>query len=1082
MLSFERLAYRVFDELGTRRTVMEETGKSLLLRRIALQHADELTLLRRNLTKMGSVDELKSVLSELMQYEISPEDLEEFLATLPPENSLTYKLRDIQILYRAFNQYLADGYVTAERVLDVLTEVAGESDLLSGAVLFFDGYTGFTPVQMKLLARLMPLVSEIYVSVTLDGEEALLAPARMEDLFYMSHKMVNALCDAARDMGCPIGDPIRLDAHEKSRFADNPVLAHLERHLFRTPARTYTEDCDAHLRVVSLPSPREELSYAAAAIREIVRERGYRYGDCAIVCGDVQAYAAYADSVFSRYDIPAFVDTKRTVLYHPLTELVRAILEMANTDNAPDSVFRLLRTGLAGFAPEEVDRLENYCVEMGVRGRARWRKEFTRLPAPHGRHRPDPEAAAEELTAVNDLRARLVDLTDATGRALRKKGSTVRERTRALYDFLVRLSVEDQLRVQAEQFEEADDPEMAEVSRQIYRIVIDLMDKMVDLLGDEVLSPEDYTEILAAGLSAARVGTLPPAGDCVIVGDIERTRLTHVKCLFFLGVNDGQVPKKSRRASILSPYDREVLAEHALTLAPGEREEMFLQRFYLYWALTKPSDMLVLTYSRMDAEGQAVRPSYLIATVERLFPRLTVTEIATREMLPIATPQGSVESYLTGLVAADGGEMTPRWRALHAWYQAHAPYDARIGALFDAHFSVHRDEALDEALARTLFGVALRQSVSRLECFGDCAYRHFLQYGLELAERPEATFAPTDQGTLFHGVLERYGRRADAAGGWETLNDEQQDTFLREALREEITDLSQESLTETATGTAALGRVYRVLRRSVWAITEQIRRGEFRPDGYEVSFFNAPDTRRGGTELVGFVDRMDTRVAADRVSVRVIDYKSGSTELDLNNVYYGRQLQLPVYLHTAISILAERYPGREIVPAGLFYEHLDDPMVEAEDEVEVQDALLQALMPSGLVSADPDISLAMDRTLEPAQKSNVAPLARNKDGSLKKRADNVPPERFADLTAYAMGVIDTATRRMREGDIAAHPYHRGQTTGCDYCPYRGVCGFDPRIEGYTYREEQTMRPEEAWTAIRERLEEANGNHETPETE
>ncbi|MCD8156752.1 MAG: hypothetical protein LUD53_04810, partial [Clostridiales bacterium] len=403
VVSFERLAYRVFDELGIYQTVMEETGKSLVLRRIVEEKEDKLTILKGNLTKMGYIGELKSVISELMQYGISPEDLEDFLCNLQDDSALSMKLQDILQVYRAFDDYLGEDYVTAEKVLEVLEDVADESALLKSAVLVFDGYTGFTPVQMNLLRRLMGLVSDIYVTVTLDlrepvyragmraADDTFRGKAQIQELFYMSHKMVHALTEAAREAAFEIAEPIQIEAQEHSRFAKNPVLAHLEQNLFRARCLTYEVDCGNHLRICSLASPRAELDFAAAAIGTLVREKGYHYGDFAIVSGNVDCYERYADSVFSRYDIPYFADKKQSVLYHPLIELIRAAMEMARTDYSYESVFRFLRTDLCGFSSDETDLLENYCIEKGIRGAAKWKKRFIKPFHRHGRVPEDSE-------------------------------------------------------------------------------------------------------------------------------------------------------------------------------------------------------------------------------------------------------------------------------------------------------------------------------------------------------------------------------------------------------------------------------------------------------------------------------------------------------------------------------------------------------------------------------------------------------------------------------------------------------------------------------------------------------------------
>ena len=386
VVSFERLAYRIFDELGIQNTVMEETGKSLVLRKIAEEKGKDLTVLRGNIRKMGYINELKSMISELMQYDISVEELEDFLHQLKPESNLYYKLSDVHTMYAAFEQYLRGQYVTAERVLDVLAEAVNDSKLLHDAVFVFDGFTGFTPVQIKLLHRCMHVVRDIYVTVTLDVREDPLADRGIQDLFYMSRKMTAALLRAAQEEHFPVEEAVFLAPGAQSRLANASALQHLEQNLFRVRTLQYKGECREELQVYSLATPREELEFAAWKISELMRKCDYRYSECAIVCGDVECYEKYAQSVFSRYDMPYFVDMKTSILYHPCIELIRAILEIVEKDFSYESVFRFLRTGLSGFAEADIDFLENYVLARGIRGASKWKKKFLKPMRHTGRN------------------------------------------------------------------------------------------------------------------------------------------------------------------------------------------------------------------------------------------------------------------------------------------------------------------------------------------------------------------------------------------------------------------------------------------------------------------------------------------------------------------------------------------------------------------------------------------------------------------------------------------------------------------------------------------------------------------------
>ncbi|MCD7922348.1 MAG: PD-(D/E)XK nuclease family protein [Clostridiales bacterium] len=1079
VVSFDRLAYRVFDELGIHRTVMEETGKSLVLRRIVEENERNLTILKGNLTKMGYIGELKSMISELMQYGVSPDDLEDFLGELKEGSALRLKLSDILHIYRSFEDYLQEGYVTAERVLDVLCDAAGNSALLKDAVLILDGFTGFTPVQVKLLRELMRHVRDMYVAVTLDTRKDLSCGhrrAQMQDLFYMSHKMMNALVSAAEETGFEIAEPLRIDACERSRFGKNPVLAHLEQNLFRARSEAYEDACGSCLNLYSIASPKEELHFAAATIQTLVREMGYRYRDFAIVSGHVEGYEKYAESVFSLYEIPYFTDMKQTILYHPLIELIRAAMEMAEKDFSCESVFRYLRTGLCGFSPEEVDLLENYCIEKGIHGLRKWKKRFIKPSARHGRIHPDERALQDELSVLNQLRERLCEQTEDFMKTFQQKNLSVRERTKALYRLLCSLKTEEQLRDRQEAFERDGKERLSSAYRQIYKIVIDLFDKMVDLLGEEQLSISDYADVLEAGLSSARVGSIPQGNDCVILGDIERTRLDGIRVLFFLGVNDGVIPKKSQRGSILSPYDREMMEAHELELAPGEREQVFLQRFYLYLNLTKPSDALYLTWARMDGSGKAVRPSYLIGTMQRLFPRLEIHELEAGNFQSAVTPKSGVEAYVTGLMRLDVNKCetddlnTAEWKALHRWFLGQPEWAPVIQSLFDAHFINYQRDCLEAELAQLLYGMVLVNSVTRLELFAKCAYAHFLEYGLKLADRKEFTFESLDMGTMFHSVLQKYCISLEKTYSWDSVTEQQQEDLLRQAMEEAVLEMPNESLLESSRSAYVLERIYRIMRRSISVITEQIRRGDFRPDGYEVEFSQvselSPETLM---RTVGTVDRMDVYENDEKIYVKVVDYKSGGTKLQLLSLYYGMQLQLVVYLNAAMDTLKQQHPEKEIVPAGILYFRLDDPMIEGEagSDEEIFQEILADMRPNGLVNLEPEAYLHMDRGLLENRKSSVVPVTLKKDLTISKTGTSAAStEDFNQLREYVGEAIDSAAKEMLGGDIRVKPYRLGDRTGCDYCGFRGVCGFDRRIPGYGYEDETYLKDEEVWEKIR----------------
>ncbi len=240
VVSFPRLAYRVFDELGMGNlNILEETGKNLLLRRVAEEQQDHLRLMKASMKRSGYISEVKSVISELTQYRVTPGQLDSFIQDKGQSPLFRYKVQDIQTMYQGFVDYLEGNFITAEELLEVLARVAGQSEILKGSVIVLDGFTGFTPVQYYLLEALLKAAREVIVTVTLDGRENPYQCQGVQELFFMSKKTVQTLLHIARDVHSEVKEPYWVQHSTHSRFAGSPSLLWLEQNLFRPKPQPY---------------------------------------------------------------------------------------------------------------------------------------------------------------------------------------------------------------------------------------------------------------------------------------------------------------------------------------------------------------------------------------------------------------------------------------------------------------------------------------------------------------------------------------------------------------------------------------------------------------------------------------------------------------------------------------------------------------------------------------------------------------------------------------------------------------------------------------------------------------------------
>ncbi|MDO5423690.1 MAG: helicase-exonuclease AddAB subunit AddB [Eubacteriales bacterium] len=1072
VLSFQRLAWRIFEETGTStKTVLEETGKNLLLRKVAQEKQESLKVLGGNMKKQGFISQVKSMISELTQYDISPEELGELAGAQKNRPSLYYKLEDVKILYEGFQERLHRGYIAAEELLEVLGDNVQKSELLRGCTIALDGFTGFTPIQQKLLLELFKLAKKVYVTVTIDVREELFRPGPMHELFYLSRKTICSLNALAEQARCPVDDPIFAGSEKRGSKKGAPALHFLEQHLYRSGkyGRGAYPGIPEEISLHTAANPAKEAEFTARTIWRLIREEGWHYGEIAVITGDLEAYANPVRRVFGQYGIPVFIDETRKVLLNPALEFVKAALDVAKQNYTWESVVRLLRTGMAGIPMENVDLVENYLRAAGIRGKSRWEQPW---------ERPTKTIGEAETARCEEIRQKLSAVLVPFTTAMKGRKKTARELCETLYGFLVECRIQEQLAGREKAFEAAGKPERAREYRQIYGIIMELLDKIVELLGEEILSLEEFGQILEAGFEEAKAGMIPPEPDRVLVGDIERTRLKNIRALFFMGLNDGLVPMGQAGGGFLTDQERTVLIDAGASLAPGIRENSYIQRFYLYLHLTKPSDRLFLSYAKAGADGTPMRPSSVIARIQKLFPKLAVqdedrfSELAKR----IAGPVSGLPYLTASLPRLLDGSAGDEEKELYRWYLRQEGYQEQVKNLVRAATESRQEAGLGAQVAKALYGQNLENSVSRLERYAACAYAHFLMYGLELAPREEYVFQPVDMGNVFHGVLELFARKLEqTAYTWFNVPQEVQERLTRECVREVTEEYGGRILHSSARSEYAIQRMERIMLRTVWAVCEQVRKGGFVPSNFEVPFstakLEAVNLELSGEEtmrLRGRIDRIDVCQEENQVYVKVIDYKSGSTEFDLVAMYYGLQLQLVVYLNAALELEQRIYPEKEIVPAGIFYYHVKDPMLEVNiraDLAQVEEKILKELRPDGLVSADPDVIRKLDRGI--VKDSAVVPVSFNKDGSLSKTSKAATKEQFGVMSGYVRRQLTKLGQEILEGHTEASPYERKGRTACDYCSYREVCCFDPKIPGNRYRRLREYKAEDIFRKMEE---------------
>lgn len=1068
VLSFGRLAHQFFAKNGLNRAViLGDVGKQMALQKILLEQRDDLPYFCHMMDKNGFVSRLGKTITEFFRYRVTPEQLETMSNQEGLSHSVQDKCRDMASIYRRYEEFLSETYLTGDTTLSLLEEKLASSAAFGDTEIWLDGFYGFTPQEYGVIAQLLRLCKRVSITLPMDEHSYFASSLPPAAPFFEPHLTKQKLVSLAEEMGIAMESPVFFKENHR---AQTPALAFLEKNYFYGYYKKSPDHEGIH--ICSCATRESEMTYAAGQILSLVREKGLRYRDIAIVTNAMSAYEKGLKGILSEAGIPCFVDSRRDIASHPLIGLVNSLLECVVYDFRYESVFSYLKTGLTPMAQEDMDILENYVLAYGIKG-YKWKKDVWTYG-----FQPGQEA---EQAYLNNLRAQVMMPFASLLALKRKKNLPLRDWVTALVVQLDTLGIAEKLTALSEAAAAKGNAAKAEEHRQIWQILMDVLQKAVEILGDAPMSLDTFARILSAGLEESSMGLIPPTADSLLVGDIERSRLPDIKALLVLGVNDGILPAPAENTGIFTETEREALTAAGMELAPDGKRKLFEEQFLIYRGLTKPSHALYLTYANGDTEGKALFPSSLIARIAKMYPTLTEER---DDALPLSslTPGGCFHQLGTQMRKhVEESPMEPMWQDIYSYFATTPQWQQQLSLLRQG-FSVHdRRQKLSPKTAKNLYGKNILSSVSRLERFAACPFAYFAEYGLKARPRQLYQLRTPDLGNLFHQVLEQFAATLKKDGiSWQTLTQEETERRMDAAVDEAAPHLGNEILMDSAANRYLIKRLKRISRRAGWTLVRHIQSGMFEPAGYEVGFGPheaLPPIVIGmsdGSKLIlrGKIDRVDLLDAEGNKFVKIIDYKSGTKAFDFQDIYYGLQLQLLLYLDAYLK----NHGTESYRPGGVFYFRITDPTQTVTEEMsaeEIEHLLYSKMQMSGLVLENETVIKAMDEVfVDPVSggmrlgASDIIPLKYTKKGTPTASSLLATEEEYNALMAFTAKRAATIGESMKAGIITPAPYRKQNSTPCDYCVFSSICRYEYKDRPY-YRNLKKIGKEDFWENLNE---------------
>ena len=1043
VLTLSRMAYRVMQEVGGGLESLSKCGKAMLVYSILSNN-------QKNLKFLGKSDENIDLsiraITEFKKHGVSVEDLLNEISGVE-DLYLKNKLQDMSLIYKEFEDKISESYIEDTDLLTLLAENLDKVDLVKNSIIYIDEFSGFTYQEYQVIKEFLRLAKEVNITICTDNLDFNTNPDI--DIYYPNKITVKKLLNLAKENDIVLDESVHL---EKGLRFKTEELQFLSSNLYSNNSTIYGKDVE-NLSLFLAKNEYSEVENVARKIEELVRNENMRYRDISIITKNIENYSSLVRAIFREYDIPVFIDEKRDLNQNIIVQYVLSILEVLSKNFSSEAVFSYIKLGFFDYEKEEIFKLENYCNKWGIK-QNKWKKDFT--------YELEIDSKKKEIERLNEIRKEIIEPLIKLQEEI-KKNRTVKNITVALYNFIINQNIEEKISKKISELEEKDLLDLAKEYKESYEIIIDIFDKMVLIFDDEKITIDKYQKIFKIGLKNSGLGKIPGTADQVILGDVDRSRSHKVKAVFILGLNDGVFPSSNKDEGFLNDSDREILKQDGIELANGTIDNLYEDKFNIYKAFTTAEEKLYLSYSSSDKDGKSLRPSVLVSQIKKMFPKMKEESDVINKKYEIVNKKVTYEELIENIAKIKNKEKIDEiWYQIYNYYKWQEEWNKKLTSDMQGLNYTNLPEKIKQENIDKLYGNTLKTSISRLEKYRGCPFSYYLQYGLKLKEKETLKVQSFNTGSFMHETIDSF---------FKVVREEDIDLaqIEEDKILEIVSNIIDESLnlnknfifTATAKYKVLVRRLKRIITKALKYIIITIVNSDFEVSGTEVEFGEKGkyepiilELDNGKKiEITGKIDRIDTAKNEDGKYLRIIDYKSSAKNIDLNEVYAGLQIQLLTYTDAICR-------KEDIMPAGIFYFSLLEQMANADkrlNEDEIEEMIRKNFKMKGLIIADVKIIKMNDNTLKSGT-SNLVPAGITTKGEINQRNTNgVKQEEFKILQEYIYKTTKDISKEILSGKIDLKPYNKQGKTPCEYCEYKTICGFNPKLNNnkYNYIDKKT---------------------------
>lgn len=995
LFSFTSLLRDVQTKLNTDITQLTEAGKAVIARRAVDNVKKHISMYRRQIDNFGFSFNLVSTFDDLKRSGISENIFYNLAQKAPAKNA---KLKELSLIYAEYCTLMGDKYYDNEDLLERLAENLPQ-EYTYNTHIFIDSFESFSYGQLKVIEKMLLNAKDVTIALTCDSLYDL---TKGTGNFSFVQNTAAQLINIAKRDEISIEKPIVLT--ENHRFK-NQDLTNID--LFLQDIKS--EKCNGgHVYINNFSTQFEEICFTIAQINNLVKE-GLTYNDIAVVCPQLDKYENQIQESFTSAKIPYFIDANRIISSCAPVVLFRSIIDIVAQGLNSETVLSLLKTGLTLFDNESIAMLENYLFVWQD-----YKFDFS-LPfhlSPEGLKPEISEDEKEYVEKIDFIRSELVDIFKDI-----PKGEDVTAGTilKFCYNTAIKLKCDEKLTLVINNMLIPEDKEL--LIRQ-WDTAISCLDQLYTIIANDIIKPDDIKTLFMLIVQGEEVGFAPQTQDCVMITDPKRMKLSSIKAVFILGAAQDAFPALVSEGGLISTMDRIYLKEHNYPLKNNFENLFSFENLYYYKALTSSQEYLFISCPNKNIDTSQI----LSSQVETMKNELSIPECN----LPLEDYAITAEFFTDYIASLANNENREQYKEmLHK-------LNIEASSISEKDFIIHDLNLLDE-----LLGNSITLSPTGIQSYYQCAFMFFLQKILKVKPIEKAEFSAKLAGDylhfIVHIVLEKFGDNYCNAN-WEEIEksiDNAIEEFIQENYPEEVyKDVKFSSQHENMRENA---------KQLLQYIQSEQKNSLFHPIAFEekigmggrVPALTLRTEKGKKANVVGVRDRIDIYRGEEKDYLRVVDYKTGSQEFDLDDIYNGLSSQLLLYMNALLNADFGK-KDKDLAAGAVMYQPADTSFKFDKESESLYNAV-------GMALANEEISKAFD-TINHGDFGVIKSNSSSGTVSHGKGSEIAGEKKFKIILDYVNDSIVDMTNHIFDGDFDCLPLKKnGEKIPCKWCRFNSIC-------------------------------------------